>query len=63
MDRHISADQSRADCFFSLVMRDFMALYSMPLIHLLKLYMRKTNTARKLHRPDETEAASKTINF
>ena len=68
MDRHISADQSRADCFFSPVMREtlsahFIALYSMPLIHLLKPYMRKTNTAQKLHRPDETKAASETINF
>lgn len=68
MDRHISADRSRADCFFSPVVREtlsghFMALHSMPLIHLSKPYMCKANTAQKLHHPDETKAASETINF
>jgi hypothetical protein len=68
MDRHISADRSRADCFFSPVAIEtlsvrFMALCSMPLIYLSKPYMCKANTAQKLHYPDETKAALETINF
>jgi hypothetical protein len=68
MDRHISADRSRADCLFSPVAREtlsvhFMALYSMPLIHLSKPYICKANTAQKLHHPDETKGALETINF
>ena len=53
MDRHISADRSRADCFFSPVVRETLSVH----------FMCKANTAQKLHHPDETKAASETINF